>query len=138
MNKSKWLIMFRYFWPAYLWVLILLLLTGLPGNDFPSIPSFWNSLYPDKIVHMGLFGMLILLLAAGSYYKAGKVALSKKLVVTYLVVTITLGGVTELLQKWVFVGRSCDIKDFYADTVGVIFALLLYFVIFENGKQKIN
>ena len=138
MNKPKWFIMFRYFWPAFLWGIIVLLLTGLPGNDFPSLPTAWESLYPDKIVHMGLFGMLILLLSAGSYYKAGKVALSKNLIIIYLVATIALGGITELLQKWVFVGRSCDIKDFYADVVGVIFALLLYFVIFENGKQKIN
>ena len=138
MNKPKRFITLRYFWPAYLWGVIVLFLIGLPGNDFPSLPGYWDALYPDKIVHMGLFGMLILLLSVGSYYKAGKVALSKKLIFTYLVVVIALGGITELLQKWVFVGRSCDIKDFYADVVGVIFALLFYFVIFENGKQKIN
>jgi len=130
--------MIRYFWPAYLWIIIVLLLTGLPGNDFPTLPTSWDALYPDKLVHMGLFGMLILLLSAGSYYKAGKVALNKKLIYIYLIVTIALGGITELLQKWIFIGRSCDIKDFYADVIGVIFALLLYFVIFENGKQKIN
>ena len=138
MNKPKWFIMIRYFWPAYLWVIIVLLLTGLPGNDLPTLPTFWNKLYPDKIVHMGMFGMLILLLSAGSYYKAGKVALNKKLIFIYLIITIALGGITELLQKWVFIHRSCDINDFYADVIGVIFALLLYFVIFENGKQKIN
>jgi VanZ family protein len=138
MDKPKWFIMMRYFWPAYLWGIIVLFLTGLPGNDLPTLPSYWDSIQPDKIVHMGMFGLLFLLLAAGSYYKGGKTAISKKLIIIYLSVTIALGGIIELLQKWVFIGRSCDIQDFFADTVGIMLALLFYLVIFENKKQKIN
>ena len=127
--------MMRYFWPAYLWGIIVLFLTGLPGNDFPSLPSYWEKYQPDKIVHMGMFGLLFLLLAAGSYYKGGKLAISKKLIYIYLFITIALGGITELLQKWVFIGRSCDIMDFLADTVGIILALAFYKLVFE-GKKK--
>jgi hypothetical protein len=136
MNKPAWFIMFRYFWPAILWGIIVLILTGLPGNDFPSISSFWEDLHPDKIIHMGMFGMLMLLLAAGSYYKGGKLPISKNLIYIYLAITILMGGTTELLQKWVFIGRSCDIMDFFADAIGIFLALLFYLVVFESRKQK--
>ena len=137
MNKPKWFIMLHYFWPAYLWVIIVLILTGVPGNDLPTLPSFWDSIEPDKIVHMGMFGLLFLLLAGGSYYKGGKVAVSKKLIIIYLIFTIALGGIIELLQKWVFIGRSCDIYDFLADTIGVLLALIFYYQVVEKRKKKV-
>ena len=130
--------MIRYFWPAYLWGIIVLILTGMPGNDIPKLPHFWDSLQPDKIVHMGLFGLLFVLLAAGSYYKAGKAPISKTLIYIYLFTTIAIGGIIELLQKWVFIGRSCDIYDWLADIIGVLLALVFYNVVFEGRKQKIN
>ncbi|MDP4291359.1 MAG: VanZ family protein [Bacteroidota bacterium] len=130
--------MIRYFWPAYLWGVIVLILTGIPGNDLPTIPSYLEVIHPDKIVHMGMFGLLMLLLSAGSYYKAGKVSISNKLIFIYFIITASLGGITELLQKWVFVGRSCDILDFFADVVGVILALLFYFFVFESKKQRVR
>jgi len=136
MDKPKWFITIRYFWPAYLWGIIVLFLVGMPGYDFPKVPSAWEKLQPDKIVHMGMFGMLFLLLAAGSYFKGGKQPISKKLVIIYLYITISMGGITELLQKWVFIARSCDIYDFLADTVGIILAMLFYFVAFENKQQR--
>jgi VanZ family protein len=75
------------------------------------------------------------LLACGSFYKGGKLMLSKKLIYIYIFSTIALGGIIELLQKWVFIGRSCDIMDFLADTVGVIIAFEFYKLVFE-GKKK--
>lgn len=138
MIKPKWLIMFRYFWPAYLWVIIVLILTGVPGNDLPTLPSFWDSFQPDKIVHIGMFGLLFLLLAGGSFYKGGKVPISKKLIYIYLFITIALGGIIELLQKWVFIGRSCDIYDWIADIIGVLLALIFYYVVIEKLKQKVS
>ncbi len=138
MIRPKWLIMIRYFWPAGLWVFIVLLLTGLPGNDLPTLSSFWDAFQPDKIVHMGMFGLLFLLLSGGSFYKGGKVPVSKKLIYTYLFIAIALGGTIELLQKWVFIGRDCDIYDWIADTIGVLLALVFYYVVIENPKQKAN
>jgi VanZ family protein len=130
--------MFRYFWPAYLWVIIVLILTGMPGNDIPKLPHFWDLLQPDKIVHIGMFGLLFLLLASGSFYKGGKVPISKKLIYIYLFITIALGGIIELLQKWVFIGRSCDIYDWIADIIGVLLALIFYLVVIEKPKQKVS
>jgi hypothetical protein len=135
MDRPKWFIMMRYFWPAYLWGVIVLFLTGMPGNDLPTLPAFWDKYQPDKIVHMGMFGLLFLLLAGGSFYKGGKLRLTKKLIYIYAFSVIALGGIIELLQKWVFIGRSCEFLDFVADAVGVILAYEFYKLVFE-GKKK--
>jgi hypothetical protein len=135
MDKPKWFIMMRYFWPAYLWGVIVLVLTGMPGNDLPTLPAFWDKYQPDKIVHMGMFGLLFLLLAGGSFYKGGKLMLTKKLIYIYAFSVIALGGIIELLQKWVFIERSCEFLDFVADVVGVILAYEFYKLVFE-GKKK--
>ena len=135
MNRPNRFVMLHYFWPAYLWGAIVLLLTGLPGNDLPTLSSFWDKFQPDKIVHMGMFGLLFVLLAGGSYYKGGTLALSKKLLYIYVFSVIALGGIIELLQKWVFIGRSCDIFDFLADTIGVIIAFEFYKLVFEGRKK---
>jgi VanZ family protein len=124
--------MFRYFWPAYLWGIIVLVLTGMPGNDVPSLPPFWNAFHPDKIAHVGLFGMLVFLLAAGSYFKGGKISVKKSLITLYAIIGIALGGIIELLQKWVFIGRSCELGDFIADIIGVILAIIFYYILFEK------
>ncbi len=136
MTKPAWFIMFRYFWPAYLWVIIILILTGMPGNDIPHISPIWDVFKPDKIVHIGLFGMLVFLLTAGSFYKGGKTPLKKSLLSIYAVIGIALGGIVELLQKWVFIGRSCELNDFIADTVGVILSILFYYIIFEKRCNR--
>jgi len=136
MNKPTWFIMFRYFWPAYLWGIILLILTGMPGNDIPHISPIWDVFQPDKIVHMGLFGMLFLLLAGGSFYKGGKVPVKKQLITIYVIIGIALGGIVELLQKWVFIGRSCELNDFIADIVGVILSILFYYIVFEKRCNR--
>lgn len=128
--------MFRYFWPAYLWGIIVLVLTGMPGNDVPSLPHIWDVFHPDKIAHLGLFGMLVFLLAAGSFFKAGKVPVKKSLITLYAVIGIALGAIVELLQKWVFVGRSCELGDLYADTFGVILGVLFYYILFEKRCNR--
>ena len=135
MSGPNRFVMLRYFWPAYLWGAIVSQLTDLPGNDFPTLPSFWDRFQPDKIVHMGIFGLLFVLLAAGSFYKGGQLALSKKLLYIYAFSVIALGGIIELLQKWVFIGRSCDILDFLADAIGVILAFVFYMLVFESRKK---
>jgi hypothetical protein len=135
MSRPDRFVILHYFWPAYLWGVIVLLLTGLPGNDLPMLPAFWDRFQPDKFVHMGMFGLLFVLLAGGSYYKGRHLALSKKLLYIYAFSVAALGGLIELLQKWVFIGRSCDILDFLADTVGVILAFAFYKLVFE-GKKK--
>lgn len=47
------------------------------------------------------------------------------------------GGLTELLQKYVFVGRYGSFFDFYADVIGCFLGVLMFHVFFQK-KQKIR
>ena len=42
----------KSFLPVILWVLVILVLTGLPGDYFPQIVSFWDCLSPDRLIHL--------------------------------------------------------------------------------------
>src|SRR3954454_5356595 len=48
------------FLPAFIWLIITFILLVLPGSDIPKAPIF-NLVYFDKWVHIGMFGVLMLL-----------------------------------------------------------------------------
>jgi len=52
----------RLYGPVILWALLILLLTGLPGDYFPKVPTVWDLLEPDKIVHLFIFLVFTLLI----------------------------------------------------------------------------
>ncbi len=119
-------------WPALLWALIVLLLTGLPGNVFPKITSFWDWLEPDKVVHLFIFGILSFLILWGyrTQYFEGKNRYV--LVLSSVIISAFYGLITEVLQKYVFIGRSGNIYDFLADTVGALLGWLFFSWLFRK------
>jgi len=123
------------YWPALAWSLIILLLTGLPGDVFPEIKSFWEWLSPDKVVHLFIFGALSFLILFGhrDKYESGN---RKKLVLTAVVITILYGILTELLQRYVFIGRSGNVFDALADAIGALLGWWLFIPIFKKLKSK--
>ena len=123
------------YWPALAWSLIILLLTGLPGDVFPEIKSFWDWLSPDKVVHLFIFGALSFLILFGyrdKYEKGNRT----KLVLTAVIVTILYGFLTELLQRYVFVGRSGNLFDALADAIGALLGWWLFIPVFKKLKSK--
>jgi len=60
----------RYYIPAILWIILILVLCTLPGKDVPH--TGWFSIKNlDKLVHFGLFGGIVFFLALG-YYRQKK------------------------------------------------------------------
>ncbi len=123
------------YWPALAWSLIILLLTGLPGDVFPEIKSFWEWLSPDKIVHLFIFGALSFLILFG-YRNQYESHNRKKLVLTAVVITILYGILTEMLQRYVFVGRSGNVFDALADALGAFLGWWAFIPIFKKLKSK--
>ncbi len=115
----------RRFWPAVLWSIVIMFLMGLPGDVFPEIVSFWDWLSPDKIVHLFVFGTLsfLILLGLRDEYDGAK---RSKYVVIAVSLTVFYGVLTELLQYYVFVGRSGNIYDAIADALGALLGWLLF------------
>ncbi len=120
-------ISYRKFIPGIAWFFVILLLICLPGKDVPqvgwldSIPNF------DKVVHAGLFGVLDTLLC----WPFSKSLFNNKQRIRYFIyiaIAISLWGLTtELIQKYLVVGRDFDLLDWAADSFGVLLAFLFCF-----------
>ena len=107
-------------------VILILIAVLMPADDVPSvgIPNI------DKLVHAGMFGVLTL-----CFY--GEYLWNEKRLPTlfYSWLGIELFAMlTECLQYFVE-GRSTDIKDFIADTIGTIVAIIIMKCFVSNQKR---
>jgi len=106
------IIVLLLYWP------IIFVLAHIP------IPQLvYKAQVSDKTLHLVVYLILVFLLwFAVSPDK--KVNWSKAAVWWVFLITAGYGGIDEILQG--YVGRSCDIKDFLADLVGVGLGLILF------------
>ena len=88
----------------------------LPDNDIELFPG------ADKVVHAIMFGALTGAIAIDRASRWGMKALSVGSLVAYALIGSITGGVIELLQGALGMGRSADVYDFAADTAGAILA----------------
>lgn len=124
--------MFKKFLPAAIWSLIILILTGIPGSDLPRIKNFWGWIEPDKVVHLFIFGVLMFLILLGF---REKYFYSKKRYwfgIVSVLITSLFGMATEILQLYVFVGRSGSRFDFYADAIGALLGWIGFYIVFRK------
>jgi VanZ family protein len=116
-----------------------LILTGFPGTYFPEVETFWKWLSPDKIVHLGIFGVQVFLILLGfnPQYLAGKNRYV--VIIGAAIVTILFGLITEMLQRYVFIGRDGSIFDFFADAAGAFLGLMAYYLLkIRNTAANFN
>ncbi len=131
--------MFRRFllrlYPGLLSTLVVLAILWLTLAPHPlpddDIPMFENA---DKVVHALMFGGLVFALVFDREllgvrrWLRGAVRASigdRWLLIVFAVGSSAFGGVIELLQGAMGLGRGCDPWDFVADAVGaVVFAVI--------------
>lgn len=95
-----------------------------PGSQLPK-SNLFGIIYFDKLVHVGCFTLLVWLF----YYPFAKSGQSQTAKNHYLIKltlsAIVWGLLTELIQRYFVPGRSFDLMDFVADTIGAILALAI-------------
>lgn len=98
----------------------------MPGPDVPSA-TFFDLVYFDKWVHIGLFGTLTFLWCF-PFLKVDRATLKLFLIVT--VSSTLFGAIMEYAQKYLAYERDFDVLDILADGVGSFLAFfwLLYFL----------
>ena len=117
-------ISFKKFLPAIGWFLFTAVLVFLPGSDIPE-SSWLDVIYFDKFVHAGIFGGLTLLFCL-PYFKAHFTLQEKINYFIKISLAAILWGITvEIIQKWFVPGRSFDLLDWAADSVGVYIGFLV-------------
>jgi VanZ family protein len=113
-------------WPAYVWLLITTILLTLPGSTLPS-EKWLSDIEFDKIVHIGLFGVMVVLWCrAFSDIKEKKIGLF----ILIAICSFLFGILMEFVQKYFIPGRSYDIMDILADGAGSIAGLVTSFKLY--------
>ncbi len=91
----------------------------LPDNDI----KWWE--HTDKVIHALMFGGF----TAAAVYDYIRRSISQNISVISIVkisaISVAFGGMIEIAQTVMNIGRSGDIYDFYADITGVIFFALI-------------
>lgn len=102
---------------ATLWFIISVVLLTLPGSDLPQ-ENWLNTIYFDKWVHIGMFALLVFLWCWALSKKNLESPGLKIIFLRIAVAAIVYGILMEFVQRYFIPGRSFDITDMIADSVG--------------------
>lgn len=96
---------------AVAWTVLIFVGCSLPGKDLPAVSLFDHF---DKVVHVGFFFIFVLLWVGA----IGMEHIQTKHYVLLLVLSFLYGFALEYYQVHFVAGRSWDVWDGVADTVG--------------------
>jgi len=115
-----------------------MILCGLPGSYFPKVRNFWDWLGPDKLVHLIMFAIFAFSLIFGyrDEYCLREKAYRIRLQLITLMVAVSYGALTEILQAHLFRGRYGSVYDFFADVIGCVLGIFIFKIIFRKKMIK--
>lgn len=102
---------------ASLWFITSVILLTLPGSSIPS-EKWLDAIWFDKWVHIGMFAVMVFLWC---WVVVNTKLTSTKFIPVFLWITlaaIAYGVIMEFVQLYFIVGRSFDLKDMLADSIG--------------------
>lgn len=108
--------------PAIIWLLVITVLSGYPGNHVPKIPV-WQF---DKLVHTVIYFVLSVALIYAFQKQYNQV--SKRIIISISIILFGnfYGGFMEIMQHYIFINRSGNWYDFFANGVGSVLGVLAY------------
>jgi VanZ family protein len=123
-----------YFLPGFIFLGMSLFLLTLPGTSVPSGWFFIHIPQFDKIVHIGMFGMLCILFHFPAFTSplSGRQKLGWYWLIS--IAGILYGVVMEFVQRDLVANRSFEGADILADMVGSLGALAIS-LSFKRQKQ---
>ena len=114
----------KYFLPAVFWFLLSFYLLTLPGSAVPKI-SWFEKMQGDKLVHIGMFAILVLLVLLPMQFRSDS-PLSLKTVFAVAIGALAYGIAMEFVQEYFIPNRSFDVFDMVADGVGCFSGVLCW------------
>ncbi len=117
--------------PFAIYWMVLFTLTTLPGKDLPKVG--WS----DKVSHFVAYCGLAVFLNIFLMLQNKKKLFKEKAWMFTLLIGATYAMLDEFHQL-VIPGRSCDIKDWTADVIGLLLGLIIVKVFMILDKYKPN
>jgi VanZ family protein len=122
---------FKYNLFAFLWALLILLLSLLPSKHIPEI-EWWNIISIDKLVHVFFYMVLVILLFIGFYKQYSFRFLRLNCIKTVLIIGITYGIAIEFIQsQLVYNGRFFELGDVAANVSGCFVGWGIFFLVYK-------
>jgi VanZ family protein len=116
---------FRYNFPALVWALFIFVITLLPGKYIPPV-SIWDFASFDKLVHTGVFAVLLYLFMKGFTKQYAFSFLRSYTAVTAFSICFFYGFLMETMQGLFLVDRYFDIFDVAANSVGCVLGIFIF------------
>jgi VanZ family protein len=107
------------------WLILMCILFVIPGSALPE-QSWFADIQLDKLVHIGLFSVLIFLWC--SAFELGLPANAWIVIMT----AIFYGLLVEYVQKTWIPNRSFDLYDLIADAIGSIVGLMVWLRVYRK------
>jgi len=111
----------KSFWPGILMLVLATVLFCLPGDKLPD-EDWLGDISADKIVHVGLFAVLVALWGLPFIHRSesnGENQLRRTLVLI-VAIAIVYGVAIEFIQGAYIPNRSYSLADMIADSLGSI------------------
>lgn len=96
----------------------------LSGIKIPILPG------TDKVVHLVFYGLMVIIIS-WAYHKLHQLNLSKLLFAAYW--SVLFGGLIEIIQHYLVIGRSGEWADFLANTIG---AFLGSYIVYKKYLKR--
>jgi len=119
-----------------LWALFIFIMCSVSFGGISSSPMFFPGF--DKLVHCGLFFVLVIFWCNGILRQQNIGHLSYTSLAAVLGLSILYGGVIEILQLTLFTWRSAELGDLFADIVGASMAIFSIAVIEKALRHEKN
>ena len=111
---------YRFLLPAIGWLIFSTILLTLPASAFPKERWYSNIPMFDKWVHMGMFGIMAVLLCWAAYKKKNLQQKLKNNFIWLGIFCLAYGIIMEFVQRYFIPNRSFDIGDIIADGAGAV------------------
>ncbi|MBS1494437.1 MAG: VanZ family protein [Bacteroidetes bacterium] len=116
---------FHYLLLGY--IIAIFIESSLHGDDFPKIDITLIDKYVHFIIYFGL--CLLFFYSLNNQTKFTKL---HEYPLVFALIFTSLYGVTDELHQYFVPGRSCDILDWTADTIGALICLLVIKIFYKK------
>ena len=122
---------YKYFLPAFLWAVVIAILSLLPGNDLPKV----RIPHIDKMVHFTIYLVFGALLMYGfaKQYKGKALRFKPEWIVIGF--TALWGTLMEVMQLLFTKTRHFEYLDILTNIIGSILGIVLLKQLFKNKKS---
>jgi VanZ family protein len=119
---------FKYHFLFFFWLAAIFVESSFPATAYPKI-EIWSA---DKIVHIGVYGLLAALCYISLIHQSKFLILSRNaFLITIFIVSIY--GASDEFHQYFVPNRDCEFWDWLADLAGGL--IMIFLIKYYMGKK---